>query len=232
MIDNEIGAMFGLPEVGVIFGASITDEHAEMCHKMGELKYHNDCSVDLQTYKNLFFASPQFSYIMMNKNSNEIIGYFIFLPFTDTAIKKYMADELAFDCVTPNDIIELKPNSLYNLFIDYCVLKEEYRNGNMAKLLFSLIANSIIDLARKFCLCNYIFCEQIKDFTKVICEKFGLKLLRSRKYANGLVGNLYGGAFDCKIFARLPNFSGIEFAYNNAVSNEILAKAQDFENNA
>jgi hypothetical protein len=227
MIDGKLGSAFGMPEITVITDYSITPELAEKCWSMGEKQYYGDLAVDLQTYRNKFYAIPDFCFVFMHKETNEPVGYFIILPLTDDAIMRYMANELSFETIQPGDLQKIEPESLFNLFFDTKVMYKQYRTPNMAKLLFSLFANALIERARDFSYCNYILIDQYKDFTKVIAETMKAEFLKSFKYAGGLDGNLYGCLFDYKNYQGLPNYNVLEFAYNNAASNIILGKAED-----
>jgi len=227
MIDEKLAAAFGMPEVTVISDYSITTELAEKCWHMGEVTYYADIKVDKQTYIDKFYAIPDFCFIFMHKKTKEPIGYFITLPLTDNAIMRYMKNELSFDTIRPADLQTIEPESLYNLFFDRKAVYKQYRTPNMARLVFSLLANAIIERARKFSFCNFVLIDVYKEFCKTLAESMQTKFLVSHKYSNGLEGSLYGGRFNWKSFEELPNDGILEFAYNNIFAEEILKRGKD-----
>jgi hypothetical protein len=227
MIDENLAAAFGMPEITVIADYSITPELAEKCYNMGEVTYYADIKVGIQTYIDKFHAIPDFCFIFMHKNTKEPVGYFICLPMTDDAIMRYMRNEISFDTIKPDDLQAIESESLYNLFLDRKAFYKQYRTPNMAKLFFSLLANAIIERARKFSFCNYLLVDAYKEFSKTLAESMKTKNLTSHKYSNGLEGSLYGGLFDYKSFDGLPNDGILEFAYNNIFAEEILKRRKD-----
>jgi len=227
MIDENLAAAFGMPEVTVISDYSITTELAEKCWHMGETTYYADTQVDLQTYRNKFYAIPDFCFIFMHKETKEPVGYFIILPLTDDAVKRYMGNKLSFDKIQADDLQTIESESVYNLFFYKEAVYKQYRTPNMAKLVFSLLANAIIERARQFSFCNYILIDAYKDFSKTLAETMKTKFLTSHKYSNGVEASLYGGVFDYKNFDGLVNFGILEFAYNNIFAEEILKRGKD-----
>ncbi|MCL2540404.1 MAG: hypothetical protein FWE53_03115 [Firmicutes bacterium] len=227
MIDENIGAHFGMPEITVITDYSITPELAETCYDMGEIPYYGDLAVDLQTYKNKFYAIPDFCFVFMHKETKKPVGYFIILPLTDDAITRYLDDKLFYSTMQPNDLKKPEDESLYNLFFDTSVLYKEYRTQNMARLVFSLLINAIIERARRFSYCNYILIDQAKEFTGTIAEALPLKPLKPHRYPNGTEGHLWGALFDYKNYKRLPNYNVLNFAYNNKMADKLLENKRD-----
>lgn len=227
MIEKDLAASFGMPEITIITDYSITKEIADMCHKMGEARHNGEIAVDLQTYRNKFYTVSDFCFVFINKETRLPVGYFIILPLTDSAIKRYMNHKLSFDIIEAEDLQTLKSEGLFNLFLDTCVMSEQYRTREMAQLFFALLANAIIERAKKMSFCNYVFAEQFKDFTKMICEKFGLKVLKKNDYGDGLISNFYGGIFDYRIFIGLANYGILEFAHENKHAADILSKRKD-----
>jgi len=97
----------------------------------------------------------------------------------------------------------------------------------MAKLVFSLVVNALIEKARRFSFCNYILVDVYKDFSRTLAETMETKFLTTHTYTNSLVGELYGASFDYKKFKGLPNYNVLEFAYNNNFANKILTRQND-----
>jgi hypothetical protein len=226
MIDEFLAASFGMPEIVVVSDFDITPEVAEQCHTMGEVAFYGDIAVDAATYKNKLYACPDFSFAMLDHKTRQPVGYFIFLPITNDAVGRYMRGEVSFKTISPSDLCELADGSLYNLFLDTSVMTEKYRNSDMARLTFSVLANAIIEKAKRFCMCQYIFAEQIKDFTKTMCEKFRLNLLQQRQI-DGNQSNLYGSVFNYSAFKGLPNYPVLEFAYENKAAKAVLTHMVD-----
>jgi len=194
---------------------------------MGETTYYADAQVDLQAYRNKFYAIPDFCFIFMHKETKEPVGYFIILPLTDDAIIRYMGNKLSFDKIQASDLQTIKSESVYNLFFYKNAVYKQYRTPNMAKLVFSLLANAIIERARKFSFCNYLLVDVYKDFSKTLAENLKTNFLTQRKYSNGVEGSLYGGVFNFECFDGLPNDGILEFAYNNIFADEILKRGKD-----
>ena len=227
MIDENLAAAFGMPELTIISHHSITPELAEKCYHMGETTYYADSAVDLQTYKNKFNAVPDFCFVFMHKELNEPVGYFIILPLNDDAIKRYMKNELSFDTIQPGDLQRLKPNSLYNLFFDTKAVVKQYRTPEMAKMFFSLLIDAMVYRAKNFTLCNYILIDAYKEFSKTLAEVLETKLLTTHKYTNGFESELYGSIFNYKNFQGSPNYTVLDFAYSNDQAVEILQGQKD-----
>ena len=227
MINENIASAFGMPEITVITDYSITDELAQQCHNMGGVTFYADIVVDPEVYKNKFYAIPDFCFVFMHKATKQPIGYFIILPLTESAILRYMDNKLLYDTIKPNDLQEIQDEQLYNLFFDSMVLTKQYQTSNMARLLFTLLANVIIERARRFSFCNYVLIDQYKDFEKAICDRLNAKFLRTITYTNGRQGRLYGTKFDYTIFQKLPNYPAMQFAYNNKTADEVLLKTKD-----
>jgi len=227
MINENIAASFGMPEITVISDYSITPEIAEKCYNMGEVTYYSDTLVDLQTYKNKFHAVPDFCFVFMHKETNQPVGYFIILPLTDDAIMRYMKNQVSFNTLKPSDLQSIEPEQFYNLYFDTDVLYKQYRTQEMKNLLFSLIANAMIEHARNFSFCNYILIDGYKDFSKVLAKSLNTKYLTTHKYDNGVESDLYGETFDYAIFEDLQIYSTIEFAYNNLYAKRFLKEAKD-----
>jgi hypothetical protein len=220
-----VAAQFGMPEITVVGDYSITPELATKCFNTRRDSLLRP--VDLETYKNKFWAIPDFCWVFLHKETDQVIGYFIILPFTDDAIKRYMNGKLTFDAIKPSDLQKLSDDSLYNLFWDTKAICKQYRTKNMIQLIVSLVANAMIERARRFSFCNYILMDVHRDFSKTLAEVMATKLLTKVKYTNGLECSLYGRIFDYRDFSGLPNYGILEFAYNNKHAAEILKGAKD-----
>jgi hypothetical protein len=227
MIDENLAAAFGMPELTVITDYDITPELAEKCYYMGEVTYYADIPVDLQTYKNKFNAIPDFCFVFIHKQTREPVGYFINLPLTSDAIKRYMKNELSFDTIQQGDLQRIQDESVYNIFFDSKVVYKQYRTPQMAKLVFTLLVNAIIERARGFAFCNYILIDVYKEFSKKLAETMQTNFLTKHKYTNSKEGELWGAQFDYKNFKGLSNYNVLEFAYNNLLSKEIMKRGKD-----
>jgi hypothetical protein len=226
MINENLAALFGMPEITVITDYSITEDIVKKCYET-ELNHFKDSAVDLQTYLNKMCGLPDFDIVFMHKETKAVIGYFIILPLTNDAVMRFFSNELTYETIQPSDLTGFPQDGLYNLYFDSKALEKQYQTAEMARLVFTIIVDTILNKARKFSLCNFILIDQYREFTKVIAESMNAKYIKKQKYKSGLEANLYACTFDYKRYAHLPNYLALEFAYNNTHSKKILEKRVD-----
>lgn len=226
MIDDNIGAVFGMPELRVVTDYDITPELAEQCYNAG-IKYYQGIETDLAAYKNKFYALPDFCSVFIHKDTNQVIGYFIILPLTNEAVMKFFRNKLTYENIMPADLQKFNDHGFYNLYLDSKALVKQYQTPKMLELVFSIFVNSVIEKARNYCFCNYVLSDAWKDFSVQLSKGLGLGALQKIKYSNGEMAELYGALFDYKRFAKLPNGDALDVAYDNLYANKLLANRHD-----
>jgi hypothetical protein len=226
MINKKIAAEFGLPEITIVTDYSISPELIEKCYQV-EISHFPDSADTHDIFVNKMRALPDFCFVLVHEATQKVVGYFTILPISDDAVMRIFKNELLYDTLTPGDICDFSPNGLYNLYFDTKMVSKQYQTPETAQLVFMLVANTIIEKARHFCLCNYLVLDQFREFSKILADSMKMNLLRTIKYNSGAEANLFGMPFNPSAFFALPNGSALEFAYNNDAAKAVLIKRRD-----
>ena len=228
MIDEKIANGFNLSEITVVTDCHITPEMAEQCYEILKTSNsYNELPVTSEDIKNKFHSIPDFCAVFMHKQYNKPVGFFIVLPFTESAMMRYIDDKLTFNTIEPADIEHPKNNGLFNLFFEASVTHKDYLTSDMARLEFSILLGTIIRKARNHSYCNYVLHDTYGEFSCMVADKMKLSKLKPHKYSNGLEGSLYGGLFDYSVYKNLPNYPTLEHAYNTDTAKDILKHRKD-----
>ena len=148
MIDENLAAMFGMPEITVVTGYDITCELADKCFDKGGSLYYAGIPTDAKLHTNKIYALPDFCFFFIHKATGNPVGYFVILPLTEDSIMRYMDNKLLYNTIEPDDLQPIKSDQMYNLFFDSIVLCKQYRTSNMARL-FLRCLRAILSTVRK-----------------------------------------------------------------------------------
>ncbi len=224
MKDNFTPKKYELDNVVVVYGYDIDVNLIYRCINEIDKIFYPNTSTSPEVIKNLVLKCPQFCFIVMEEDTNKIIGYLYCFPTTESTTLEFLKGQRTFRELKEDDLDVFIGKGIYNIYVASLAIIEDYHNKHVRRMLFECFLNQVISRAKFDDYINYVYMEIASDFEMEICKLFNLEKLSTNKRNRGI----YGGLFDLNRFIRLDNFLALNTIYDTIHARDILKFKKDY----
>lgn len=224
MKDNVTPKKYDLDNISVVYGLDITTALMDKCINQIDKIYYPNSTTDSELIKSWVFEHPQFCFVMVDNNTEDVIGYLYCFPLKEEVTLDFLRGKKTFKDLKLEDMDGFIGEGIYNLYIASLAIKDKYHKKDVRRMLFECFINQSIAFAKRDMFINYIFMEIANDFEKEICRLFNIEKLTT----NIKNREIFGGLFDLNRFIRLDNYLAVDAVYDTMHANKILKFRRDY----